>query len=108
MILPQERVGSYLRALRSGLEALAPNDDFVPLAEALNHLDALAPSVSGEVLSPAEVHDDSGLPALPWLSRVTAEQRVALQGQAETDTSDAEIRRAARLDPALGARLRAP
>ena len=35
-----------------------------------------------------------------------AEQRVALQGQAETDTSDAEIRRAARLDPALGARLR--
>ncbi len=106
MILSPERVGSYLRALRSGLEALAPNDDFVPLAEALNHLDALAPSVSGEVLAPAEVHDGCGLPALPWLSRVTAEQQVALQGQDETDTADDEIRRATRLDSALGARLR--
>lgn len=106
MILPAKRVGSYLRALRSGLEALAPNDDFVPLAEALNHLDALAPAMSGQVLAPAEVHDGSGLPALPWLSRVTAEQLVALQGLDETDTSDDEIRRASRLDPDLGARLR--
>lgn len=106
MRLPSERVPSYLRALRAGLEALAPNDDFLPLSEVLNHLDALAPALSGHVLVPAEVHDQSGLPALPWLSRVTAEQLVALQGQDQTDTADDEIGRAARLDAELAARLR--
>lgn len=106
MILPEGRSPVYLRALRSALESLAPNDDFVPLLEQLNHLDALAPAMSGGLLAPAEVHDTSGLPALPWLARVNAEQLVALQGQDATDSGDEEIGRARALDEELGERLR--
>ncbi len=78
----------------------------MPLADQLNHLDALSPSRSGQVVAPAELHDHSGLPALPWLGRVNAEQLVALQGQDGTDTLDDEIRRAMALDKELGERLR--
>jgi len=78
----------------------------MPLAEQLNHLEALSPSRSGQVVGPAEVHDHSGLPALTWLGRVNAEQLIALQGQDGTDTQDEEIRRALALDEELGARLR--
>ena len=80
MELPSERVGPYLRALLAGLEALAPNEDFVPLEEAAAHLRALDPANGGALLLPAEVDDGSGLPSFGWLERARAEQVVAGSG----------------------------
>ena len=104
MELARDRVGPYVRALRVGLHALAPNDDHVPLAQALRHLRALDPALSGDLLLPAEVDDRSGLPAVVWMERALAEQAVA-EG-ADPDRPDGDLERAAALDPALGARMR--
>ena len=73
MKLAPERAGPYARALRVALEALAPNEDHVPLAAASRHLRALDPAVSGTLLTPAEVVDATGMPAYPWMERVEAE-----------------------------------
>lgn len=103
MNLPFERVGPYVRALGAGLHALAPNQDWPPLAEILAHLRGLDPAVSGELLLPAEVHDHSGMPAFAWVERVSAEARVALESA--RIRTDEELARARQLDPALGDRL---
>jgi hypothetical protein len=107
MQLPEERVGSYLRALRAGLEALAPHGDYVPLEEQLTLLEALDPACSGSLLSPAEIDPGSGLPALTWLERARAEQVQATRRGTIGDRDDEEIERAYALDPSLGARLKA-
>ena len=104
MNLESERAGPYLRALRASLEALAPNEDHVPLAEAVRHLRALDPAVSGDLLAPAEVVDASGMPAYPWMSRAEAEVAVVLRSAGPTES---RVRHAEGLDAALGARLRA-
>lgn len=105
MQLPSERVGPYVRALQAGLNALAPNDDHVPLVRALAHLEALDPALSGDLLLPAEVDDRTGLPAFVWLERALAEQAVARGGEDSPDA--AHVSRAAALDPSLAARMRA-
>lgn len=102
--LPEARVGPYVRALASGLHALAPNTDWVPLDEQLAHLRALDPALSGRLLAPAEVDPRTGMPSFPWFERVSAEARVAAT-RPET-RSDAELERVRRLDPELAARLR--
>jgi hypothetical protein len=107
MPLPRARVSPYLRALISGLNALAPNDDYVPLRQAIAHLRALDPAISGDLLSPAEIDTRSGLPGFPWMERAIAEQSLAHEGSAYINTTDAEIARAARLDPVLSERMRA-
>ncbi|MCK6504195.1 hypothetical protein L6R53_12475 [Myxococcota bacterium] len=106
--LPAERAGPYLRALAAGLHALAPHDAFVPLAEALHHLQALDPALSGDVLAPAAVDPRSGMPGWTWLERARAEAELArAPGAAEGEPGEEELARAAALDPALGARLQA-
>ena len=102
-MLPEGRVGGYLRALRAGLSALAPHEDFSPLSAADAHLRVLAPDVSGDLLGPAEVHDITGMPSFPWLERARAERRLGGEGRA---VSAAELERAAELDARLGARMR--
>ncbi len=105
MELQRDRAGPYVRALQAGLQALAPNEDHVPLARAIAHLEALDPALSGDLLLPAEVDDRSGLPAFVWLERALAERAVATAGE---DVLDADgLARAAQLDPALAARMRA-
>lgn len=106
MILPPERVGPYLRALEASLETLAPNDDFVPLSEAVAHVRALGPGVGGELLAPAEISVRTGMPAYAWLERAQAEQVLARRTTHRHDASDAELERASGLDPALGKRMR--
>ena len=101
MILAEARVGPYLRALRSAVEALAPNRDFVPLRAAVGHLRALDPAVSGTMLGPAEVEPSSGMPSYTWLERARAEAASAM-APPDADT----VRRAEALDPALGRRMR--
>ena len=103
--LPLHQVGPYLRALQAGLRALAPNQDFVPLSACLDHLAALDPALSGELLLPAAVDVRSGLPSFPWMERALAERALALQGDAAI--SAAELVQAAALDAALGRRLQA-
>jgi len=105
--LPPERIGPYLRALQGGLHALAPSDAWVPLGEALAHLEALDPALSEEVLAPAELEDGTGMPAWAWLERARAEQALACEGGPDSDPSEDEIARASGLDPALGRRLQA-
>lgn len=105
MQLPEARIGSYLRALRAGLETLAPHGDYVPLAQALAHLDALDTELSGTLLLPAELNPDAGLPALAWLERARAELSLARAGNDEADPSPEDIERAYSLEPALGERL---
>jgi hypothetical protein len=109
MELTRSQAGPYLRALQAGLHALAPNDDFVPVGQALAHLQALDPRLSGTVLLPAEVDDRSGLPAFVWLERALAEQALAQVGDAAADgaaDSEDEVERLARLDPELAERMR--
>ena len=77
MELTTARAGPYLRALRAALQALAPHDDFIPLVEMDEHLAALDPTLSGDVLEPFEVEELSGLPSFSWLERATAEQALA-------------------------------
>ena len=107
LALPEARVGPYLRALQAGLTALAPNEDHVPLREAIAHMQALDPALSGTLLAPAEVDTRSGLPGFPWMERALAEQDLALQGSTYADTSDADVADALRLDADMGARVRA-
>lgn len=96
------RATPYLRALRAGLHALAPNEDHVPLAESDAHLAALDPALGGEVLAPAEYEPASGLPTFAWMSRAVGEQAVARGGASDART---DWSRAARLDPALAQRM---
>ncbi len=77
MELEARLVGPYLGALRAGLAAHAPSDDFIPLAEARHHLTALAPEVGGPLLHPAEIDDGCGLPHHNWLTRARAEATLA-------------------------------
>ena len=102
MQLPQARVGPYVRALAAGLNQLAPHGDFVPLMPALAHLKSLDPALSGDLLSPAEVHDRTGMPSFTWMQRAISEKKLS-EGQA--DPSESDIERASRLDPALARRL---
>ncbi len=109
MEMPAARVGPYLRALRAGLFALAPNEDHVPLREVDAHLQALDPALSGDVLAPAALDPSSGMPAFPWMERAVAEQAVA-RAATFGDVRDAagqDWGRAAHLDPALAARMQA-
>ncbi len=105
MQLPGANVGPYLRALHAGLDKLAPGDDHVPLAEALAHLEALDPGMSGELLFPAEVDERSGLPTFPWMERALAEQALARRATDLDEPDDDGLARAAQLDPALGQRM---
>lgn len=107
MQIPPERAGPYLRALRAGLEALAPHGDYVPLSELLTAIGALDPACSGPLLLPASICDEAGLPALTWLSRARAEADQARSGSDASDPQDDDIERAYTLDSALGARLEA-
>jgi hypothetical protein len=105
--LARDRVGPYIRALQAGLYALAPGDDHVPLHEALDHLAALDPDLSGDVLLPAEVDDRSGLPAFVWLSRARAEQALAREAGAGVSAVDEDLQRLRQLDGDLADRIRA-
>ena len=107
LLLPPERVSPYLRALQAGLSALAPHGDYVPLDAALAHLRALDPALSGGVLAPAEVDAATGLPGFSWMQRASAEERIAKDTPEEAETPDDLLARADRVEPELGARLRA-
>lgn len=107
MELPAERVSPYLHALSAGLTALAPHGDFVPLDAALQHLRALDPALSGDVLAPAQVDPRAGLPSFSWLERASAERQVALATPEEAETPDDVLARADKVDRDLGRRLRA-
>jgi hypothetical protein len=99
-----ERPGPYLRALRAGLQALAPHSDFVPLALADATLHALDPALSGTILAPAEAEAATNMPSFAWLTRARAEQAlVSRGGPAEPGL----MARARQLDPTLAARLEA-
>lgn len=100
--LATNRVGPYVRALATGLNQLAPHGDYVPLLPALAHLRALDPALSGDLLAPAEVHERTGMPSFTWMQRAVSERVLANQGP---DPSEADIARAARLDPELARRL---
>lgn len=102
MQLPEPRIGPYVRALATGLNQLAPHGDYVPLMQALAHLRALDPALSGDLLLPAEVSPQSGMPAYPWMQRAMSERVLSAQ---DPDPTEEDIARAARLDPALGRRL---
>lgn len=106
MELPLERVGPYVRALRAGLDALAPNEDHVPLAACQAHLHALDPVLSGNLLLPAEVALHSGMPAFTWMERALSEQAIARGRSEQDDPSEHDLRRAASLDAELGRRMR--
>lgn len=101
MKLRPERAGPYVRALAAGLYALAPHGDYVPIAEALATLKALDPALSGDLLLPASVDPYEGMPALAWVQRARAEQR--LSGGPAPD--EASIARARLSDPELAVRL---
>lgn len=111
MKLPADRAGPYLRAVRAGLQALAPNEDHVPLSEADAHLRALEPQLGGDVLAPHSVDPVSGLPDFGWMERAAAEQSVAQGGAQEgpqvVGAAHHDWRRAARLDSVLAARMQA-
>lgn len=104
MRLPQARVGAYVRALVAGLEALAPNRDWPPHAELSAHFRALDPVLSGELLAPAELDPRTGMPAFPWVERVSAEAVVA--GERPELREDHELQRIAALDADLARRIR--
>lgn len=104
MRLPAGRVGPYVRALVAGLEALAPNTDWPPLAELVAQFRALDPVLSGQLLAPAEVDPRTGMPAFPWVERVSAEAVLALSRPERRD--DAALSRISALDADLGDRLR--
>ena len=98
--LAPERVGPWVRALGAAVAVAAPNDDFVPVGAASAHLHALDPELSGDVLAPAEIDPCSGMPALAWMTRATAEK--ALGVRVSEPSGDVQ-----RLDPALAERMRA-
>jgi hypothetical protein len=98
--LPSERVVPWLRALSAGVRAIAPHNDFVPMDAVLAHVEALSPSLSADLLAPAEVDPDSGMPSLAWMTRATAEQMLGRRAEPVSDTVH-------RLDPELAARMEA-
>jgi len=106
MELPYERVGPYVRALQASLNALAPNDDHVPLSAALAHLEALDPVTSGRLLIPAEYSIKSGMPSFAWMERAIAEAKLARQSTDAEDPSDAKLKSVAELDQGLATRMR--
>ena len=97
-VLPSERVVPWLRALSAAVQAIAPHNDFVPMDAAVAHIQCLSPSLSADVLAPAQVDPDSGMPSLAWMTRATAEQALGRHAEPVSDT----VRR---LDPALAARM---
>lgn len=99
-VLDDNRVVPWLRALSAAIRAIAPHDDFVPMGDALAHLDALSPALSADLLLPAEVDPDSGMPSLGWMTRATAEQALGRHPKPVSDTVRA-------LDPQLAARMEA-
>jgi hypothetical protein len=101
-VIPAERAGPYVRALRAALAALAPGEDHVPLSGALDHLAALDPALGGELLGPPEVSAATGMPLYPWLARARSEAELA---QKSVDPDDAELARVHRLDPELAERM---
>lgn len=105
-VLAEERVGPYVRALGAALEALAPNDPFVPLAEATAHLHALDPVCSGDLLAPAEITARTGMPAFAWMERARSEAVLARRRTEDDDPGDARIEEVMALDRVLGARMR--
>lgn len=105
MSLDAARISPYIRALQGALDALAPNDEHVPLAQAKAHLEALDPALSGDLLAPYEIEEATGMPSYQWLERARAE--AVLAGRSPTEASEEEIARATKLDATLGARMRA-
>lgn len=103
MLLPDERVGPYVRALAAAVDSLAPDDAWVPLRAALDHLHALDPAVSGPMLLPGEVSPLSGMPAYGWLQRASAEAELARSAGDEPD--DARLTGIRAVDPGLADRL---
>jgi len=106
MHLDPSRASPYLRALIAGLQALAPNTDYIPLKQALAHLTVMDPTHTGACLLPAEIHPETGMPAFVWMERSLAEQVLAQEGAAATDPTDEDLDRAERLESELGARMR--
>lgn len=102
MKLRAERAGPYVRALAAGLYALAPHDDFVPMAEALATLRALDPALSGDLLLPATVDPTDGMPSVAWVQRARAEQTIVGE-----PPDVASIARARVSDPQLADRMAA-
>ncbi len=100
--LPYERVGPYLRALRAGLSALAPNTDHPDPLALDTHLQALDPSLSTTLLLPARLDPGSGLPDATWMDRARAEVAAA-QHVRPTEPARIDAIRAA--DPELAERL---
>jgi hypothetical protein len=100
--LPDERVGPYLRALRAGLSALAPNTDHPDPLALDTHLQALDPSLSTTLLLPARLDPGSGLPDATWMDRARAEVAAA-QHVRPTEPARIDAIRAA--DPELAERL---
>ena len=103
IVLPEERAGLYLRALRAGLRVLAPGQDHPPLEHLDAHLHALDPAVSETLLLPAQIDVHTGLPSLSWMDRVRAEQSASEQVRPLDPQRIEAIRDA---DPALTRRLR--
>ncbi len=99
-----QRPGPYLRALRAGLQALAPHSDYVSLDQADATLRALDPAVSGDVLAPAEAEPATNMPAFAWLTRARAEQKLVSEGGPVAPPDTARVRS---LDPELAERLAA-
>lgn len=106
MLLEPGRVGSYVRALHSAVNTLAPDETWVPMRRALNHLHAIDPAVSGNLLAPAELSASTGMPAYTWMARAVAEQELARSLDAAGHKSDGELERVSRLDQDLGERMR--
>lgn len=106
ILLPEQRVGPYVRALSAALSALAPGEDHVPLSAALEHLAALDPVHGGLILQPAEVWRRSGMPAYTWLERARSEAELAMRTASGTEPTEAELVRVHALDAALAMRMR--
>lgn len=105
MNLPEERIGPYVRALYAALDALAPDEAWVPLSAALDHLHALDPAVSGGLLFPAEVVPRTGMPDYTWLQRAASEAILARETHPADDPTDAQIERVRSMDADLADRM---
>jgi hypothetical protein len=100
--LPERRVGPYIRALRAGLRALAPDRDHASFEELDVHLESLDPAISTSLLLPAQVDAMTGLPDISWMDRVRAERAAADEVRPTDPKRIAAIRSA---DPVLARRL---
>ncbi len=95
-MLAAARVGPYLRAVRAAADALALDRDGLDLEAVHTHLAALDPALSGDLFSPAEVDDATGMPAWTWLHRAHAEQRAPAAPPAAAQSARQAQRRRAR------------